>query len=377
MTWRRYRLPGILLLFSAAWYLPAVADPVGEPAPAERFATARALGEAGNDADALAMLDALRQQFPDDVDYALARAQVLARQQRDMEALAELTVASELAPGYEAVWRLRYGLQARQPGKEAGRKLDELRDEASRRFPEANWWQQPQIEAPRRWTLSAGIGVDTLDNDQPNWNEQFFEAQFEHSAAARYRLRAARSSRFDAADGQYGLGAEWRFSDDWFAGMDANFSSDPRFLPDRDLGGHVGRTLADGWVAGLRYRHRSFPTATVNTVIGSAEKYFGSFRAAYSLSISRLDGAGNTLGHGFVVNWYLDDRHSFGVSLATGDEAEAIGPGQVLETRVRGLSVSGRHGVSNRMGISWYAGLHEQGDFYRRHYVGLAVSIRI
>ena len=374
MTWRG--LPVLFLAcWSAAFSLPAHAD--RESTPAERFAAARTLGQEGNYAGALATLEALRLEFPDDVDYALAKAQVLARQQRDAEALLELAAASEMAPQYEAVWQLRYRLQARQPGKEAGRRLDELRDESSRRFPGATWWLAPQIEAPRRWTLSAGVGVDTLDNGQPNWNEQFFEAQFEHSATASYRARLARSSRFDAADGQYGIGAEWRFSDDWFAGVDANFSSDARFLPDRDLGGHIGRSLADGWVAGLRYRHRSFPTATVNTVIGSAEKYFGPFRAAYSLSVSRLEGAGNTLGHSFVFNWYLDDRHSFGVSLATGEEAEAIGPGQVLETDVRGLSVSGRHGINKRVGISWYAGLHEQGDFYRRRYVGLAVSIRI
>lgn len=357
---------------------PATAEQrSGDLTPAERFAEARALGQQGDYDRALEKYDALRRDYPDDVDYALGRAQVLTWLERDSEALAELEIAASLAPGYEAVWRLWLTVLSRQPGADASRDLERLRGFAAARFPESSWWHAPPVNVVRRWTLSAGVGLDTLDNGQPNWNNQFVEAGFERSADTTYLFRMARNRRFDAADGQYGVGAEWRLGDAWFAGGDAAFSPNTRFLPDVDFAAHVGRTLKAGWVADVRYRHRSYPTATVDTIIGMAEKYVGNYRAAYSLGVSHLRGAGNTLSHSLIVNWYPSDQHSFGVSVATGEEAEAIGPDQVLETDVRGLSLTGRHRINDRIGLNWSAGLHDQGEFYRRHFFGLAVSIRI
>jgi YaiO family outer membrane protein len=357
---------------------PATADQrSGGLAPAERFAEARALGQQGDYDRALEKYDALRRDYPHDVDFALGRAQVLMWLERDPEALAELEIAASLAPEYETVWRLWLAVLSRQPGADAARDLERLRDHAAARFPASSWWHAPPVIVVRRWTLSAGLGLDTLDNGQPNWNNQFLSAGFARSADTTYLFRMARNVRFDAADGQYGVGAEWRLGDAWFAGGDAGFSPNARFLPDVDIGAHVGRTLKAGWVADIRYRHRSYPTATVNTVISMAEKYVGNYRVAYSLGVSHLRGAGNTLSHSLIVNWYSSEQHSFGVSIATGEEAEAIGPDQVLEMEVRGLTLLGRHRINDRIGLSWSAGLHDQGEFYRRHFVGLAVSIRI
>ncbi|MDH3442117.1 MAG: hypothetical protein OEM63_15260, partial [Gammaproteobacteria bacterium] len=59
-----------------------------------------------------------------------------------------------------------------------------------------------------------------------------------------------------------------------------------------------------------------------------------------------------------------------------GREAEAIGGGQVLETDVKGFSLNGRHQFNERIGLQWWLGIHNQGELYRRHFVGMAVSIR-
>ena len=60
-----------------------------------------------------------------------------------------------------------------------------------------------------------------------------------------------------------------------------------------------------------------------------------------------------------------------------GGQAESLGNGQVLETDVRGITLNGRRAINERVAIQWWLGLHEQGDFYRRRFLGMAVSIGI
>lgn len=115
----------------------------------------------------------------------------------------------------------------------------------------------------------------------------------------------------------------------------------------------------------------------MGSTMGTVEKYLGDFRIAYALGLSHLHGASNSLNHSLTANWYYSDRSSIGISLNTGEETEAIGPGQVLETDVRGVSVSGRRRLTNRLGLQWWLGLHEQGDYYRRQYVGMALTIQL
>jgi YaiO family outer membrane protein len=115
----------------------------------------------------------------------------------------------------------------------------------------------------------------------------------------------------------------------------------------------------------------------VNSATGIVEKYVGSYRVAYAIGVSSLPGSSKLLNHGLTVNWYHNDRASLGVTINSGKEAEAIGPDQVLETTVRGVSLGGRRQLTDRLGLQWWLGLHDQGDYYRREYLGLAVSIKL
>ena len=63
--------------------------------------------------------------------------------------------------------------------------------------------------------------------------------------------------------------------------------------------------------------------------------------------------------------------------MTVGREAEPIGGGQVLETDVKGISLRGRQQFNERFGLQWWLGVHDQGELYRRQFVGMAFSIRI
>ena len=314
--------------------------------PAERFALVQSLRGSGDLDAALEELEDLRADFPHDVDYSFARAQVLVQLGRDEEALAELAIAEELAPDYEDVRILKSRLLDRQQ------------------------------EAPAHWTMVLGAGHEDLSNGLPSWDNQFAELQLQQSPSRRYFARVARDARYTAADTSFGLGLENGWDSSWFAGAELGFASDPTYQPDLGYSVHAGKSLHHGWVADLRYRRKEYDSATVGSLTGTVEKYFGDYRIAYGLSWSRLHGGSYFNNHVLTLNWYHSDISSIGITINAGNEAEALGNGQVLETDVSGVTISGRRALTERLGLSWWLGTHEQGNFYRRRFLGVAASIR-
>ena len=107
--------------------------------PAERFERAEELRRNSEPEAALKELTRLREDYPDNVDYALARALVLAQLQQNEEALAEFDAAIELAPDYKDLYTLRARVVANQP------------------------------EDGHSWTLLLGAGYEDLSDGLPSW----------------------------------------------------------------------------------------------------------------------------------------------------------------------------------------------------------------
>lgn len=331
----------------------------------------------GDTEAALVLLDELRVTYPDDVDYMLLRAQIYAQQGQNRLALDELRDATESAPDYEAPWRLRHTLlQQIKDGHYEAERTD-VQQQVESRFPQADWWQAAARKPVAQWTILMGAHYDRLDNGAPSWNRQFIELSREDESSGRHRVAVSRDARFTTSDSAVLLGSDFNFQKHWLGGFDYTRAFSPRFLPDEVVGAYLGRSYDNGWVTTLGYRYRTFTSVNVGTATLTTERYVGAFRFAYSLSASQLSGAGTSLGHSFTSNWYYNDRASIGFSISKGKEAEAIGPGQVLESRVRSIALSGRRELNERFGIQWWLGAHDQGDFYRRHFLGMAISIKL
>lgn len=363
--------------FSAAAQQDDSASPGTQLTPAERFANALDLRQRGELSAALAALDQLRAEYPADVDYSLARAQVLASLDRNEAALAELRAATRMAPDYEAVWQLRHRLLIMRGDRESLDELAALRDSAAARFPDADWWQKEVPDESRRWLLLLGAGYDNLSGGLPSWNNQFVELQYEHDPSQLYRLLLGRNARYSSADTTVGLGAEFSWPSGWLAGTELSSASGPDYLPELAFAAHVGKALDGGWVLDLRYQRRDYEAADVDGWVGSIEKYAGDFRYAYSLGRSRLDRTSGLVNHRIATDWYYASDASIGVTISAGDEAESLADGRVLESRVKAASLNGRRGVTERIELRWWLGVSEQGDFYRRRFLGLAIAVQL
>ena len=331
----------------------------------------------GDTETALQMLDRLRREYPDDVDYMLLRAQIFAKQGRDDLALSELRIATSIAPHYEDPWRLRHALLNRAGNERYTLERIDVAEHVQLKFPNADWWHTAVSEPAVLWNVLVGAGYDHLDNGAPSWNRIFAELSRESESSVRHWFGVSRDSRFSSSDITLTLGSSIPLAHRWTVGGDYSIASNPVFTPDSTLGVSVRRSFDRGWGVTAAYRHRDFPTVNVGTATLTTERYVGAFRFAYSLNATHLDGAGTSFGHGFTTNWYYDDQASIGLTLSGGTEAEAIGPGQVLKSRVRSAALTGRRTLNERLALQWWLGLHDQGDFYRRQFLGMAVSIKL
>lgn len=366
MSWRQTQS---LILFTALLF---VAMPAAARAASD-FATAQALLRDGRPAEALVMFEELKSAHPNDVDYAFAVGQALARLGRDAEASAELAHAIALSPQYEAVWREQHTVLKRlaDPAE-----LTRFRQQATAQFPDANWWRVSRDSPQNSWTVLIGAGADHLSDGFPAWNNQFAELQYDRSESQRFGLRLARDERNRQGDLSTGVTATFTGTH-WFGGGAVTLASSPAFQSRTAVELHAGRSLPNGWVASASARRRGYDSATVSGITAKVERYFGAYRIAYAIGHSRLHAASGFTNHGLSGNWYYAESSSLGLSLSSGREAEAIGDGRVLQTDVRGAALSGRHYLNPRFSLHWWLGVHEQGDLYRRRFLGLAVSFGI
>ncbi|MDQ3473206.1 MAG: YaiO family outer membrane beta-barrel protein [Acidobacteriota bacterium] len=160
----------------------------------------------------------------------------------------------------------------------------------------------------------------------------------------------------------------------WAVLVEGNGSPTHRILAKWSALAQVERNFGKGWIGSAGFRRTVFNTAQVNTGTFDAQRYFSRYRAAYTLYLSGLKGAGTSASHRGQLNYYYGEQSStLGISFAAGRELENLGP-RILQTSVRSFGVQGRHWLSSRWGVNYDALLHIQGDIYTRK--GFSVGLR-
>lgn len=342
--------------------------------PLARYERATTLARSGAAEAALAEFDALLADFPDDADYLLGRAQMLARLERNAAAVETAERALALAPDYEDVWQLRLRLAQRE-GDEA--EVAALRVEAATRFPDSSWWQSSAASAEYRRWLSGGFGAERLSNGAPDWKREFVRLDLATAATATLFGEIWRSEQFDQSDTGLHVGGTWKLLPEWQLGGAVAVTDDARFSADREISIDATRAWTRGWGTAVGFRSRDYASADVSSYSFTGEKYVSDYRVAYRLDRSRLSGADSALTQSLMLTWYASDRRSLGVTLGAGEEIETIDLGQLLRTSISYVTVTGNETLSTRLSLTWWLGTHEQGDFYRRNYAGIAVRIGI
>jgi YaiO family outer membrane protein len=123
------------------------------------------------------------------------------------------------------------------------------------------------------------------------------------------------------------------------------------------------------------YRHTEYQTDSVEQGIFTAERYWGDYRAAYSLYLSHLAGSSTVSSHLLRLDYYYAERSRVGLLLGRGKETVNLGDaGGVVIDNTRTVGVAGRHALAPHWALSYELQAHDQADRYRREL--LRVGIR-
>jgi YaiO family outer membrane protein len=228
----------------------------------------------------------------------------------------------------------------------------------------------------RRTEVQLNFSAENVSRNNGRWRTASLD--FKRDVGARRvlygSLRAA--ERFNLRDQEAMGGIYLPAGKKWAVNLEASAGLGNRFLPRYSVYGEVERALPKGWVLHGGVRYTAFRQDRATTGNFTAEKYFGNYRAAYSLYVAALRRTQSQPGHRFQINRYYGEQSStVGLSFAFGQDLENIGT-RVLRSSFRSWAVTGTHWLNRHWGLNYQATSHRQGEFYQRKGGGFGLRFR-
>lgn len=222
----------------------------------------------------------------------------------------------------------------------------------------------------------AGGTYEKLTNGRDPWKSVYLEAANQYAPRQTLYGGVRETERFGFRDSEVGLGYSQPFGAKWTALLEGTYSSQHNVLAENSVYGQLAWAAPEGWVLSGGARHSEYTTSRVNLLIGNVERYWGGFRAGYTIYNGRPEGSGSATSHRLSLDRYYDgERSRIGISGAWGREVENQGPPTgIITSDIRNVTLSGRHWLSARWALTWDAGTQQQGDLYRR--TGLRLGLR-
>lgn len=220
--------------------------------------------------------------------------------------------------------------------------------------------------APQTTEIEVGSSYENLDNDFNHWRSVYLEGAHRFAPREVIYGYVRETERFAQRDQELLGGFYYPLADTWTILVEANVSPSHHILAKWSVFGQLEKSFPGGWGLHAGLRHTEYAQSNTNLALLTAERYFGNYRAAYSLYAGRPEGAGSAASHRFQFAYYYDNRSSVGIAYTIGKEVENVAPAGVLTTDVRSWSLLGRHWFSRHWAASFEALWHEQGTLYHR-----------
>lgn len=352
--------------------LPYLAQLVAKaPGNAEyRAAYGRALYWAGNPSAALPHLDLAREQAMQDLDLWVTELQVL-------RALGPNAAAHEFS--------LRQMAIARFPGQ-AARFLPPTppppppgpRPSPTPVLPPvpgSQWWPTRQSGAsyPRVEALAEGE-VAFLTGGRSPWYEGVQGGMYGWTRQLHAWARLREAYRFDRLDVEAQAGSAFPIAPGWDGVAEATICPTGNFLPYGSASLHVNRGLP-AWdvTVQAKLRHAVYANAQVPSMMVGVDKYIGPFRLGASAVAAVAPDANVPITLAGSTAW--NPTEDLGLTLfgSYGEEAEAIGPRQVLRYTVTSFGTLGLVRLPGGWTLHPELGWIRQGTFFDRTRVRLAL----
>jgi YaiO family outer membrane protein len=223
--------------------------------------------------------------------------------------------------------------------------------------------------------IESGVSHYALTNGYANWDSAYVDAAHRFGERNSLYGELRESRRYNLTDRDISGGYYHPLSQTWTALIEAGASPDHSYLPKNFWFGQLQKSFNDGWDVQVGWRHTQYTLASTELMALTGERYWGNYRAAYTLYLGKLQGAGTAPSHLGQVSYYYSDHSYFTLALSKGRQAESIGPGLgVMLLDVRNVSFSGRHWLNSAWGLSYEALSEQQGNLYSRK--GIRLGLR-
>lgn len=236
---------------------------------------------------------------------------------------------------------------------------------------------KPEKKIEPETVVEIGASYEFVDHNRPDWQTYYFSINHKFSTGQVLYGTASAVSRFEITDPNFMIGFVQPFGESkrWIATFEAAGSPNHEILPTASFFGDLQRNIGSGWLGHAGMRHSRYVSDIVNMGVFGVEKYFKAYRGAYTLYVAHLNGKGTAASHVFQGNYYYGERNSVGVGFAFGQEVESV-PRGLIKTDVLDFSVTGRHWMNKKWGLSYVAVWHRQGRFYTRSGGQLGLLLR-
>lgn len=227
---------------------------------------------------------------------------------------------------------------------------------------------------PDESELEAGFSRSNLDNGFADWRSVYIDGKTSLSGGQVLYGSLREVNRFSFDDQEVLAGYYFPLSERWTGLLEANVSPSHAVLPKWSALGEIIHKFNDGWVGHLGLRQTEYNSSSSTREILTVERYWDSYRAAYTFSTSQVSGGGRPSGSLFSFSYYYGDTSNIGLGYGRGEEVESIGQDTLLTSDVRSLTLVGRHWFNPAWALSYEVGIHEQGLSYTRE--GLRLGLR-
>lgn len=232
--------------------------------------------------------------------------------------------------------------------------------------PAAN--PEPSAAKANKYEVQFQLAQESLSGGRGTWRiaSMYVERRLRRRAIiwGTYRV----SSRNSTRDQEFIGGGYRPFGKRSAVTGEVMFSNTGNYVGRFSVMGEAERKLGSSYVGHFGTRYTSYATVKALTSYGLIEKYWGNNRAAYTVYVTRLTNAGTAPTHRFQYTRYFgEDLNSVGATYVFGREHENLGPNVgILRSKTWSIAGSARHWLSKKVGVSFDALIHRQGDLYYR-----------
>lgn len=369
-----------------------------------RFLLARVKAWAGRPAEAIPALMALVTKAPTNAEYRAALGRALYWSGNPSAALPHLDLAREQAPQDPEVWLVELQVLRALGPNHAAHEYS-LRQLAMARFPAqaarfrppapptppplprpsptpvqppvpgSPWWptRSGSADYPRIEALVEGEAAFLTGGRSP-WYEGVEGAMYGWTRQLHAWARLREAYRFDRLDVEAQLGSAFPLAFGLDGVVEATACPTGQFLPFGSASFHLnkGLPLWDITVQ-AKLKHAVYANAQVPSMMVGVDKYIGPFRLGASAVAAVAPDANVPITLAGSTAWNPTEDHGLTLFGSYGEEAEAIGPRQVLRYTVTSVGAVGLWRLPGGWALHPEVGWIRQGTFFDRTRVRLGV----